>query len=87
MQVLSIFIFIGSLPSIIWSYQAGIIEGLAFALVAVVASLSVISGFLALLYGAGAGAVYGIASVLGPPRIRAPRQRYARMGYRRPHYA
>ena len=91
--VLSIFVFLAQLPSIIWSYQTSLFSGLAFALVAVVACCSVISGFLVLLYGAGAGAIYGVASVMGPPRLGAPRQRYQRMGYyaprgyQRPHYA
>lgn len=87
--VLSIFVFLASLPSLVWSYQAGLFSGLCYVLVATVAALSVISSFLALLYGAGAGAVYGIASTLGQPRIGGPRQRTYRMGYQRPrpHFA
>ena len=86
-MVISIFVFLGSLPSLIWSYQAGFFSALAFLLVAAVAAVSVILGFLGLLYGAGAGAVYGIASVMGPPRIGGGRRAHMqRMQYQRQHY-
>ena len=86
-MVISIFVFIAKLPGLIWSYQAGLFSALAFVLVAAVAAVSVILGFLGLLYGAGAGAVYGVASVMGPPRIGGGRRPHMqRMHYQRQHY-
>ena len=85
-MVVSIFYFLAQLPSLIWSYQAGVFSSLAFVLVATVAAVSVIVGFLGLLYGAGAGAVYGVASVMGPPRIGGRRAQMHRMQYQRQQY-
>ncbi len=83
-MVASIFVFIFSLPSFLWSYQPTIISGLAFFVIALVGALSVISAFLLALYGAGATAVYSIATIAPNRRIGAgSRRRPGNLGY---HY-
>lgn len=83
-MVASVFIFVFSLPSFLWSYQPSFISGLAFFVIAAIGALSVISGFLLALYGAGATAVYSIATMSPNVRIGAgPRRRASNLRY---HY-
>lgn len=80
--VVSVFFFLFKLPSLLMSYQAGLFSGTAFFFVAAVGALSVIAGFVVLLWGAGAGAVYTAATIAGPVRLGAgPRQRRYAMHY------
>ena len=81
-MVVAVFVFIFQLPSLLISYQAGIWSALGYTCVALVGALSVITGFVMLLWGAGAGAVYSAAILAGPVRIGAgPRQRRRTMHY------
>ena len=81
-MVISIFVFVFQLPSMLMSYQAGILSSLSYFGVAMVGAVSVIMGFVMLLWGAGAGAVYGAATLGGPVRLGSgPRQRRYAMHY------
>lgn len=78
----SVFVFVFQLPSLLMSYQAGVFSALGFAVVALVGALSVIAGFVTLLWGAGAGAMYTVATLAGPVRIGpGPQQRRYAMHY------
>lgn len=59
----SVIIFVFQLPSFVWSYQPNMVSGMAFFLIAAVGAVSVVAGFLLALYGAGAAAVYSIATI------------------------
>ena len=86
-MVASVFIFIFSLPSFLWSYQPNFVSGLAFFVIAAIGALSVISGFLLALYGAGATAVYSLATISPNSRIAfGGRRRPGNLRYQRYHY-
>lgn len=74
-MVASVFIFLFRLPSFLFSYQPSFISGLAFFVIAALGALSVVSGFLLALYGAGATAVYSIATINPGMRLGAGRRR------------
>lgn len=82
-MIASAFIFIFSLPSMLWSYQASILGGTLFFFVAMTGAVSVIVSFLLALYGAGAGAVYALSSI--GPNSRIGGGRRGRPGYLGPH--
>ncbi|PSC71398.1 ATP-dependent helicase deoxyribonuclease subunit B [Micractinium conductrix] len=78
----SVFVFLFSLPSLIWSYQAPLWSGVAFFCLAAVAAVSVIASYLGLLFGAGATATYAALSMAAAHQQRleggyAPRPRLA----------
>lgn len=63
--------FVFGLPSLIRSYSPGLLSGLAFACVALLGAVSVVTGFLALLAGGGVAVVAGAAALAAPPgRLR-----------------
>ena len=81
-MVVSVFVFVFQLPAMLMSYQAGIWSGTGFFCVAMLGAISVIAGFVMLLWGAGAGAVYTAATLAGPVRLGAgPQQRRYAMHY------
>jgi hypothetical protein len=80
-MVASVFIFLFQLPSFLWSYQPSLVSGLAFFVIAALGALSVIAGFLLTLYGAGATAIYSIATINPGMRLRAGRRRPGNLHY------
>ena len=82
-SVISVFVFVFQLPSMLMSYQAGIWSSTGFFFVALVGAMSVIVSFVMLLWGAGGALVYTAATMAGPVRLgTGPRQRrFARMHY------
>ena len=85
--VLSIFTFALSLPSLLWSFAPSWPSAIAFFAVAVVAAVSMVASYLALLYAAGTAVVVTTASFASAQRHRLhDRQRPETLHYRRSHY-
>ena len=53
-------------------------------MIALTGALSVITGFLAALYGTGAAGIYAVVTLSNPNRLQGPQQ--GRGGYVRYHY-
>lgn len=71
----SVVIFIFQLPAVLWSYQPSLVSGLAFFLIAVIGAISVLASFLLALYGAGATAIYSMATLSPGTRLQYGRRR------------
>lgn len=72
-MVSSIFVFIFKLPWILVDYKAGWISGLAFFMVAITGAISVVTGFLAALYGTSAAGLYAAVSLVNAnSRLQGP---------------
>ncbi|KAK9811408.1 hypothetical protein WJX72_003432 [[Myrmecia] bisecta] len=73
----SVFAFVFRLPSLLMSYQPSLVSGLTFFAVSFVGAVSVVLGFLGLLYATSATALYAAASLVASTRrVEGGGQRY-----------
>lgn len=84
-MVSSIFVFTFKLPWLLADYKPGWISGLSFFMVALTAAISVVTGFLAAMYGTSAAGVYAAVTLMNSSS-RLQDQQYRRGGNIRYHH-